>query len=193
MRPHLITRACEHCGATMQVHPYRVRQGTGRYCSRSCHYAAVRASFVERFWLQVDRSGDCWLWTGGLSTAGYGVTSLNNRWMLAHRASYQLTYGDIPRGLFVCHECDTPACVRPEHLFLGTALDNTQDMVAKGRAGRGGARLTQTQVKEIRRLYAVGGVTQRELAERHGVAPATISAVVRGSTWRQDERAEVCS
>jgi hypothetical protein len=107
-----------------------------RYCSTACNYAAKRDTFSIRFWARVQKTDDCWLWTGS-TKHGYGQVNWNGRKFIAHRAAYILTYGAIPDGLFVCHTCDVPACVRPDHLFLGTHADNMQDKVAKGRQVRG--------------------------------------------------------
>lgn len=100
-----------------------------------------------RFWTKVDRDGSppehvpgigrCWIWTGMKHPPGYGLLWLSNkdnpRSVLAHRFSYELHNGPIPEGMFICHRCDNPPCVRPEHLFLGTHQDNMDDMHAKGR------------------------------------------------------------
>lgn len=90
----------------------------------------------DRFWLHVDKSGDCWLWTGATDHNGYGKVDYRTplrRTLGAHRISWMLRYGDIPNGLKVLHKCDNPKCVNPDHLFLGTHQDNMDDMVAKGR------------------------------------------------------------
>lgn len=84
---------------------------------------------VEGFWNMVNTDAECWLWTGKLDRKGYGRFGTHR----AHRYSYETMIGDIPRGMFVCHRCDTPGCVRPTHLFLGTARDNMQDCLRKGR------------------------------------------------------------
>lgn len=89
---------------------------------------------VDAFWSRVDTSGDCLVWTGAKTPKGYGVLTLNGRRWYAHRLSYTLTNGPIPDGLFVCHRCDHPPCVRPDHLFLGTMQENFADMRRKGRA-----------------------------------------------------------
>lgn len=91
----------------------------------------------DRFWPRVDKSGDCWLWTGARMKNGYGVVWLAEpigRMGLVHRVAWELTNGPIPDGLFACHRCDNPPCCNPDHLFLGTVRDNALDMVAKGRS-----------------------------------------------------------
>ena len=88
----------------------------------------------ERFWSRVDRSpGGCWEWTGRRARGGYGEIWWHGRDQRSHRVAWELLEGPIPEGLFVCHHCDNPPCVRTSHLFLGTALDNNRDRQAKGR------------------------------------------------------------
>ena len=91
------------------------------------------------FWNRVAKSDGCWEWTGALGgfKARYGVMGRNGRQCYAHRYSYELHQGPIPAGLLVCHKCDNPRCVRPDHLFLGTSKQNTQDAVSKGRMASG--------------------------------------------------------
>jgi hypothetical protein len=81
---------------------------------------------------------DCWEWTAALNNIGYGMFRwASNKMRSAHRVSYELFNGPIPDGMAVCHKCDNPKCVNPEHLWTGTLKQNAQDMVAKGRSGRG--------------------------------------------------------
>lgn len=112
----------------------------------------------------------------------------------AHRAAWTLTNGPIPDGMIVCHHCDNPPCVRPDHLFLGFDLDNAADRVAKNRSSRmvthwgetsPKAKLTAAQVEEIRARYAAGRVTQRELGEEFGVGQTQVGRIVRGVRWKQ--------
>lgn len=96
---------------------------------------------AERFWEKVDKSGDCWLWTGRPDgRMGYGRIRegvAGSATLLAHRVAWELAFGPVPAGLDVCHTCDIPLCVRPDHLFLGTTLDNMADAKAKGRMATG--------------------------------------------------------
>lgn len=106
----------------------------------------VKRTTTERFWSKVNRNGPipahrpelgpCWVWIPPKHKLGYAYFRLDGRKTHAHRAAWTLTYGPIPDGLFVLHRCDNRACVRPDHLFLGTQQDNVADMNAKGRNAR---------------------------------------------------------
>lgn len=163
---------------------------------------------TEPMWRRIERGTDrsggpdaCWVWVGLRDRKGYGRLSRGARgagMVAAHRAAYELALGPIPAGLFVCHRCDVRACVNPAHLFLGTAADNNRDMVAKGRHGAwtkpgshpaGEAhplsKLNEETVREIRALWASGGVKQRDLAARFGVDQQVIWSVIHRRTWAQ--------
>lgn len=92
---------------------------------------------IDRFWSYIDKSGECWIWTGPKVGIGYGKICINYKHLRAHRVSWELTHGPIPADLCVLHKCDNPACVRPDHLWLGTYADNNKDMVRKGRSAKG--------------------------------------------------------
>jgi hypothetical protein len=128
----------------------------------------------------------CWEWQRMLTSEGYGQLRVDGKMRLAHRIVYQVFVGTVPDGLLVCHRCDNPSCVRPEHLFLGTRSDNAQDMAAKGRGrcGKFQRRLTAAQVLEIREKYRAGSHRTNELARAYGVDKKTIYNVVRGRSWR---------
>ena len=158
-------------------------------------------TFEVRFWAKVDRRGpdECWLFVGARTHSGYG--SLNKRvWGegVAHRLAWRLATGRvIPEDMLVCHTCDNPPCCNPAHLFLGTQGDNARDRNAKGRAaskvGRlnGRALLTETDVREIRRVYRRGHKSRAGdsrscvgLARRFGVSEDAIREVVKGRHWQ---------
>lgn len=160
-------------------------------------------STAARFWSKVDRSGECWTWTAACDRKGYGRMRFPRRHEGAHRVSWELTNGPIPEGMFVCHRCDNPPCVRPDHLFLGSHRDNMADMFAKGRDShpptfygdahwikrhgdhrpKGGAhpqaKLTDAEVAEVRRMVAAGS-TQASLCRQYGISKTHMSRIVRG-------------
>lgn len=150
---------------------------------------------VARFWGHTERVGECWQWTAGAGHRGYGMVYIGgrrapgiSRTRAAHRVAYVLATGrDIPCGMLVCHRCDNPPCVNPDHLFLGTYADNYHDAKRKGRhtAGErhGRLKITDEQVREIRAAVDAGTVKAR-LAERYGVSQTTIGRVARGVARR---------
>lgn len=146
-------------------------------------------SIKERFWAKVDRSGACWLWTGGRRGDGYGAFTAPGRNSYgAHRFSYELHHGSIPDGMCVMHTCDMPICVNPAHLRLGTNKENAADSARKARRPRGSrqsqAKLTEGQVLDLRARYAAGGVTQKQLAAEFQVSHALVSFIVTRKVWR---------
>lgn len=142
---------------------------------------------LERFWSKIEPLGDCWLWKNWRDRQGYGRFRMNGITKLAHRVSYELHVGPIQNGMCVLHRCDTPACVSPAHLFLGTHADNIDDCIAKGRKARGErhgrAKLTSADVLEIR--ASTGKIS--DIAKRYGVSDATISHVRLRLNWKHVE------
>ena len=166
---------------------------------------------MKAFWNQVQRcDGDgCWEWTGrrrkrrGVTSIGghYGMANYEGKGIGAHRLSWILEHGYIPHGSQVLHRCDNPPCVRPDHLFLGTAADNMADKTAKGRQAKGDgsgsrrhpekrqrgeshwmAKLTEDDVREIRKRRADGEL-MLALAKAFGVSEMQISYIVRRKQW----------
>jgi hypothetical protein len=206
------TRTCERCGNPFSVAPSVLRYSAARYCSPECYHPTIigqclrcgasfrhstsaqrkycshacaeqasRRPLSERFWEKVDKSGDCWVWTGATVRTGHGKIYAHGHPTAAHRLSYEWSYGPIPEGLCVCHRCDNPPCVRPDHLFLGTIADNNHDSIGKGRSAT--ARLTETQVREMRASYAAHEGSFARLAQRFGVNPSTVGLIVHRKLW----------
>ncbi len=132
----------------------------------------------------IDAASGCILWTGRVNRSGYGRVTIGGKDFLAHRLSYAEYVGVLGEGDKVLHKCDTPACISPHHLFIGTPADNMADAAAKGRMPRGSGhhnvKLTLEQVMYIRRSNAAHTV----LAKIYGVHPVTILDVRSRRTWR---------
>jgi hypothetical protein len=186
------TQTCPICGVKFvdSKHPDK------RYCSRRCRGVATTRPLAERFWEKVNKDGPvirpelgpCWLWTGAVNDKGYGEFWLDGGSESAHRVSYELANGPLREGGQSLHRCDNPPCVRPDHLFEGTNLDNVHDRQAKGRpCGVRGehhhqAKLTEDNVREIRRRLAQGHY-QTDIASDYGVGQYAIWAISCGKTW----------
>lgn len=133
----------------------------------------------------------CWLWLGAWTPKGYGVVAGGKKGIkwIASRFFYTHLKGEIPEGMFVCHKCDTPACVNPDHLFLGTLLDNSQDMARKGRGRKAKGvqnsfnKYTPEIVLEVRKLRAEG-MSRGDLSRRFGIPGRTIYSFFTNETWR---------
>jgi len=128
---------CDYCGLAFTAFPSD-RISPTRFCSIACANRAKRKPEdpAVRFWRKVSKTDSCWIWMAGVTSSGYGQFMVGKSPSIkayAHRFSWTLAHGPIPDGLFVCHRCDTPRCVRPDHLFLGTARENMHDALRKHR------------------------------------------------------------
>lgn len=154
-------------------------------------YSEITRELVIRFnqrHVKQENNG-CWLWTSPPNRGGYGQITIpgTKKNITAHRLSYLIAYGNLPEELNVCHHCDTPACVNPMHLFLGTHKENVQNKLDKARFSGGGvgiknghAKLTEEEVYEIR---AAKG-TQKDIGKRYGLSQSAISLIKSGINWK---------
>lgn len=147
-----------------------------------------RKNTNENFWEKVNKTSGCWVWKSRLSSSGYGEFYYHGKNIKAHRFSWVIAHGEIPDGLLVCHHCDNPPCVRPNHLFLGTSLDNLRDCQAKGRRrALTGSDNPRSKLNEqtARLIFAVCPKYIRvvDASKIFGVDRATIGDVVHGRTW----------
>lgn len=189
-------RNCSECNKEFYVRADRVK--TGRFCSRKCQMPWLSQRAVikmkekwsnEDFNLKIKESFDrfaikkdgCWDWDG-CKANGYGVFRLRGKHYKAHRASWVIANGDIPKGIFVLHKCDNPPCSNPEHLFLGTAVDNSRDKLRKNRR-TGGEKLSEEQVKEIRNLLKMG-VTGVRIQKDYSISETTVTNIKLNRTWK---------
>jgi hypothetical protein len=129
---------------------------------------------MDRFWEKVKKSDGCWLWTAGTNGKGYGKIRINRKDVTTHRVSWEMRNGPIPDGMCVCHKCDNPLCVNPDHLFLGTHAENMRDRDLKGR--NAATKLSAEAVREI----LTRKESQSAYAKKFGVAQPTISMVQSG-------------
>jgi hypothetical protein len=148
-----------------------------------------RIPLIKRFHSKYEINEDgCWIWTSATWDNGAGnaypvIWIGDGKTDYAHRVSYEMHHGEIPDGYCVCHKCDTPLCVNPEHLFAGTYKENQQDAVRKGRKAsgerNGGAKVSRETVEKIRRTEG----THRGLAEMFGLSKTQVGRILRGESW----------
>lgn len=159
----------------------------------SKHKLNYRGSPEERFWKYVTKTDYCWNWIGAVTEKRkgdghyYGLIRIDRKPIKAHRFSYELHLGKIPKGLFVCHKCDNPSCVNPDHLFIGTNKDNVDDMVSKMRQTYGGknpmAKLTEDDVITMRFLKKQNWALPK-IASKFNIALSTASQIVNNKRWK---------
>lgn len=162
------------CGGTKTVSGYQLRSGNVSSCgcfqieSRHKKKSKSDVEIIKLFFSKVKKK-NCWEWLGAKDKNGYGVFKYNGE-TRAHRWSFYYAFGKIPRGLFVCHKCDNPSCVNPNHLFLGTPSENSNDMVKKRRQN---SKLSEEDRKEIAKLNKQG-VPITKIGDLFGVQHRTI-------------------
>lgn len=153
-----------------------------------------RAPLKVRFFEKIIKTETCWIWNAAKDSKGYGRIGTGGRKgkdVFAHRLSYFLHKGEIPTGMLVCHKCDKPACVNPDHLFLGTQTDNMRDCVNKGRLNpfkpkgelNPKAKLNWSNVREIRSFRSKDVKSRKHLSIQYGVDIQTINRIIENKSW----------
>jgi len=187
-------KKCENCNKIFKTRPASPRRKEGSFCSLPCHRLSIQGKDKELFYKHVApmSANGCMLYAKIQKTTGYGRLIVKGKEVRAHRYSYELHKGSIPAGFLVCHTCDVRACVNPEHLFIGTPKDNSEDMVEKGRASRDGgvkgerhvrATLTEEQVVCIKAKLKQG-IVSKDIAKEYNVPPKTIRDINARLTWK---------
>lgn len=181
--PQMIANDCAQCG---QTYYRRWPSLVGKFCSIPCANLAKIQPPEERFWSKVTKTAGCWLFDKP-GTDGYGKFWVNGRSVHAHRFAWELVNGPMPPEMVARHTCDNPLCVRPDHVVPGSNLDNTQDMIERGRKPIGeqssNAKLTAVEVIEIR-ARRTKGEKLAVLAAAYGMSHAQISAISRRKSWK---------
>lgn len=145
-------------------------------------------SFEERLERHIERlpESGCWIWMGATLENGYGkVRDAEMKSALAHRASYSYYKGSLSKDKYVCHTCDIPSCVNPNHLFLGTPTENQQDSKRKGRAIKATFKLEKSKVSEIKN-YLKHGYSQKEIANLFGISQSMVSMINTNKAWSNE-------
>lgn len=168
--------SCRNCAVEFDKKAAEIKRTGNHYCSKSCKGDFLSTEKVKRFYDACTANGECVEWGGAINKHGYGVVRYKKSIWLAHRASYDISFGDIGE-LLVCHACDNPACVNPNHLFLGTHQDNMDDMTSKGRRW---SKLTFDNVNDIRS----SSKSSRELSIFYGVSERTINHAKKAIHWQ---------
>lgn len=182
-----VIAVCAYCEDQHRRYPSSIKPGRDLYCSRDCTNKGAVIPVIEQFWNKVHTRDGCWLWTGMTASNGYGQFGPFGQLKSAHRFSWELANDrPVPGGMEVCHRCDNPPCVNPEHLFLGTTLENKRDCVKKNRdrfgERHGNAKLTSADVAEIRRLRAAG-LLLKTIAAQFQVTQTTVSGIALRRSW----------
>jgi len=154
-------------------------EGCGKLCYKT--YEKAFCSDMCRFMSYVNKQEDCWIWTGKKNKRGYGQLCFkDNMSAIASRVSYELFKGPIEEAKFICHTCDNPSCVNPDHLWAGTHIENMMDMTEKGRQS---SKITNIDAFKIRKMWEEG-YSQEVIAKKYSISSGTISNIVHRKSWK---------
>lgn len=176
-------KPCLHCQKL-----FRPDHRTKKFCSIKCKFEIrdTQKHFEEYFWSRVIKSEGCWTWRGK-SNGLHSEAWRRGKRVGAHRAAWEIANGkSIPDGMMICHKCDNPPCVRPDHLFLGTSSDNNKDMAAKNRSSHGAkngqSKLTEADALGVKIDYA-RGISPTIIGFKYGISGATVCKIGLGQSW----------
>ncbi len=198
------SRRCQQCNQSFTPAISNVSKGMGKFCSHKCYSKSLVIPFLTRFWNQVNKNGpcpphlpnigSCWIWTkkDGSPRRGYGVIMKDKELVGTHRISWEIHYGPVPQGMCVLHKCDNRACVRPDHLFIGTKGDNAKDCINKGRSNRpSGEKHRNSIINKIQALDILKrkqfGHGPTQIAKETGISYWCVYGVWSRSTWKNLE------
>jgi hypothetical protein len=173
LRSNLITGSTQSCG-----------------CLKWPKGEAYILKTKQRLEKHTKKTNKCWFWTGALNAWGYGIINIKKKITLAHRAMWSLFKGEIPKNSLVCHSCDNPSCVNPDHLWLGSNKDNMDDMYSKKRSNQPQgekhplSKLTNEDVLKIRSLHKPRIYTAKQLAKEFNVKETAINCIIYNKTWK---------
>lgn len=172
------------CGNEIEVPTNRLREAGTQSCGCIRRYASLQDAVNKN----TDWNGECLEWTGTINKYGYGQLKYKGKQITAHRAAYKLYNGETPKSFVIRHLCHNRRCVRKEHLAIGTYKDNSQDSVKAGRNNRGvdvnTAKLSESDVLEIREMCKNRILTQKKIAEKYGVHTTTIENIKSRKIWK---------
>lgn len=160
---------------------------------------AMHPATVQRFWAKVKQLGDddCWEWQAGFSQNGYGAFKLGRKSITSSRMAYALTTNDDPLEFFICHTCDNRKCCNPSHLYKGTVVENSRDMIVRGRWAGGNntgsknpiSKLVESDIVAIRGYFSAG-INNKQIAKIYGVTHQMISKIRRGHFWKHVQKVQ---
>lgn len=174
---------------TKKIEDFDLTKASQRYLARKAGFDVplLRPNKSPEFWSQIEKTNTCWFWIGRKDRCGYGVYSINNFSHKAHRYCYEITNNIKIGSLIAMHTCDTPHCVNPDHIKLGTHQDNQHDKFLKNRQAKGSkikaSILKEENVIDAREKYKTGKYTYIDLAVEYGVSKDAMQKAIRGINW----------
>ena len=180
-------KKCQVCHKEFKIQNQRDEKA--KFCSWKCRKVKnLSINYLLQF-IEIDDKTKCWNWKSTKDKNKYGTKKYKGKYYKTHRLFYEICNGKIPKDMCVCHRCDNPSCCNPDHLFLGTQLENIQDMINKNRQRSAigeinkSSKLTEIEVIEIRNLYAQG-ISSRQLGKKFNINKSTILHIIHRRSWK---------